>query len=229
MNLKRVLIDGIIFVVGAAAGGAGVYIWAKKTEEDRIDTEVQSVKEAYEKAFKKPNTKDFDKDEQDIGHGLKQAKNGLKTHSGGSEEVVIRQTAEEIKQANNYGGYFENQKPPVTDSRAMIIEDIIDAAHPTEKDNDPYVLTEDMLADEEAASDMTFCTIYLEDKVLCEDTSNEALDIGSTIGYSLFNKFIDALDTEEIYVKNPRTDIVYDIVKEDGSYAEMMEAYHGGV
>lgn len=229
MTVKKVLINGIIFVVGAIAGGAGTYFWCKKGEEDRINAEVKSVKETYEKAFKKPNTSDSKKDEQDIRHGLKQAKNGLKTHSGGSEQVAIRQTAEEIKQANNYGGYFENQKPPMVDFKVALLNDIVESSCPSERDNEPYVLTEDMLADEDGAGDMTFCTLYTQDQVLSEDTTNEALDVASTIGENIFNKFLNALDTDEIYVKDPRTDIVYDIVRENSSYAEMMEAFHGGV
>lgn len=229
MDLKRILINGIIFVAGATAGGAGAYFWCKKGEEERIDTEVQSVKDAYEKAFKKPNTADSKKDDQDITKPSKTAKNGLKTHSVGSESGVTRNSVKEIVQANNYGTYFEDQKPPVGDMKAALIEDIIESSHPSERDNDPYVLTEDMLAEESGAGDMTFCTIYTEDRVLCEDTANEALDVESTIGSDIFEKFLNAPDTEEIYVKDPRTDIVYDIVKEDGSYEEMMRLYHGGV
>lgn len=230
MALKRFLIDGALVLLGAAAGGTGVYIWRKNTEETRIDKAVEDFRKAYKKAQNNPNTDDSEKDEQDIEKPQETAKNGLKTHSGGSEEGLIRQTAEEIKQVNNYGGYFANQKANegVSDPRQDLVNEVADTMHPTEKDNMPYVMTDDMLEDDDAAGDMTFCTLYSRDKVLADDLNNEALDIYSTIGHELFNKFLDS-DVEEIYVKDPRTDTVYDIVKEDQSYTEMMEAYHGGV
>ncbi len=231
MSLKRILIDGALVLLGAACGGGGVYIWCKNTEEARIDQAAEEIRQAYKKARSEQNTDDSNKDEQDIEKPQETPKNGLKTHSEVPEEGLIRQTAEEIKQVNNYGGYFANQKPTedIVDPRQVLINDIADAMHPSERDNEPYVLTEEMLEDEEAASDMTFCTLYSRDRVLADDLNNDSMDIYQTIGWDLFNKFLNAPDTEEIYVKDPRTDTVYDIVKEDASYSEMMSAYHGGV
>lgn len=235
MSFKKVLVSGIIFLAGAVTGGAGVYIWRTKTEEQRINAEIDSVKKAFEKAHSSSNTSDSNGDDQDIGTPLKTPENGLKTQNTG---IVNDAEVEKAKSENKsiigrqkYDGYFENQDARDNmDPRTLLLEDIIESSsYPRDDDNKPYVMTESEYETDPAASDTTFLTVYEEDKVLADDVTNEAVNVDESIGMDIFEKFLNAKEADDIYVKDPRTDTVYEVTKESGSYKTMMECYHGGM
>ena len=235
MSFKKVLVSGIIFLAGAVSGGAGVYIWRTKTEEQRINAEIDSVKKAFEKAHSSSNTSNSDKDDQDIETPLKTPENSLKTRNTG---IVSDAEVEKAKSENKsiigrqkYDGYFENQDARDNmDPRTLLLEDIIESSsYPRDDDNKPYVMTESEYETDPAASDTTFLTVYEEDKILADDVSNEAVNVDESIGMDIFEKFLNAKEADDIYVKDPRTDTVYEVTKESGSYKTMMECYHGGM
>lgn len=235
MSFKKVLVSGIIFLAGAVTGGAGVYIWRTKTEEQRINAEIDSVKKAFEKANSSSNTSDSDNDDQDIGTPLKTPENGLKTRNTGiPSDAEVEKAKSETKSIigrQKYDGYFENQDARDNmDPRTALLEDIIESSsYPRDDDNKPYVMTESEYETDPAASDTTFLTVYEEDKVLADDVTNEAVNVDESIGMDIFEKFLNAKEADDIYVKDPRTDTVYEVTKESGSYKTMMECYHGGM
>ena len=235
MSFKKILVSGIIFLAGAVSGGAGVYIWRTKTEEQRINAEIDSVKKAFEKAHSSSNTSDSNNDGQDIGTPLKTPENGLKTRDTG---IVNDAEVEKAKSENKsiigrqkYDGYFENQDARDNmDPRTLLLEDIIESSsYPRDDDSKPYVMTESEYETDPAASDAVFLTVYEEDKILADDVTNEAVNVDESIGMDIFEKFLNAKEADDIYVKDPRTDTVYEVTKESGSYKTMMECYHGGM
>lgn len=235
MSFKKVLVSGIIFLAGAVSGGAGVYIWRTKTEEQRINAEIDSVKKAFEKANSSPNESDSDNDDQDIETPLKTPENGLKTRNTGTlSDAEVQKAKLETKSIigrQKYDGYFENQDARDNmDPRTLLLEDIIESSsYPRDDDNKPYVMTESEYETDPAASDTTFLTVYEEDKILADDVSNEAVNVDESIGMDIFEKFLNSKEADDIYVKDPRTDTVYEVTKESGSYKTMMECYHGGM
>lgn len=231
MSFKKVLVSGIIFLAGAVSGGAGVYIWRTKTEEQRINAEIDSVKKAFEKAHSSSNTSDSDKDDQDIETPLKTPENSLKTRDTAMVTEIEIGKANKIIKHQKYDGYFENQDARDNmDPRTLLLEDIIESSsYPRDDDNKPYVMTESEYETDPAASDTTFLTVYEEDKILADDVTNEAVNVDESIGMDIFEKFLNAKEADDIYVKDPRTDTVYEVTKESGSYKTMMECYHGGM
>lgn len=235
MSFKKVLVSGIIFLAGAVSGGAGVYIWRTKTEEERINAEIDSVKKAFEKANSSSNKSDSDNDDQDIGTPLKTPENGLKTRNTGTlRDAEVQKAKLETKSIigrQKYDGYFENQDARDNmDPRTLLLEDIIESSsYPRDDDNKPYVMTESEYETDPAASDVVFLTVYEEDKILADDVTNEAVNVDESIGMDIFEKFLNSKEADDIYVKNPRTDTVYEVTKESGSYKTMMECYHGGM
>lgn len=234
MSFKKVLVSGIIFLAGAVTGGAGVYIWRTKTEEERINAEIDSVKKAFEKAHSSSNTSDSDNDSQDIGTPLKTPENGLKTRNTGTlSDAEVQKAKLETKSIigrQKYDGYFENQDARDNmDPRTLLLEDIIESSSFPRDDDKPYVMTESEYETDPAASDVTFLTVYEEDKILADDVTNEAVNVDESIGMDIFEKFLNSKEADDIYVKDPRTDTVYEVTKESGSYKTMMECYHGGM
>lgn len=234
MSFKKVLVSGIIFLAGAVTGGAGVYIWRTKTEEERINAEIDSVKKAFEKANFSPNTSDSDNNGQDIETPLKTPENGLKTRNTGTlsdaEVQKARTEAKSIIGRQKYDGYFENQDARDNmDPRTLLLDDIIESSSYPRDDDKPYVMTESEYETDPAASDVVFLTVYEEDKILADDVTNEAVNVDESIGMDIFEKFLNSKEADDIYVKDPRTDTVYEVTKESGSYKTMMECYHGGM
>ena len=235
MSFKKVLVSGIIFLAGAITGGAGVYIWRTKTEEQRINAEIDSVKKAFEKAHSRSYTSNSNGDDQDIGTPLKTPENSLKTQNTGilrdAEVAKAKLETKSIIGRQKYDGYFNDQDAKEhMDPRTALLEDIIESSsYPSEDDDKPYVMTESEYETDPAASDVVFLTIYEEDKVLADDVTNEAVNVDESIGMDIFEKFLNAKEADDIYVKDPRTDTVYEVTKESGSYKTMMECYHGGM
>lgn len=234
MSFKKVLVSGIIFLAGAVTGGAGVYIWRTKTEEERINAEIDSVKKAFEKANSSSNTSDSDNDGQDIEAPLKTPENGLKMRNTGTlSDAEVQKAKLETKSIigrQKYDGYFENQDARDNmDPRTLLLEDIIESSSYPRDDDKPYVMTESEYETDPAASDVVFLTVYEEDKILADDVTNEAVNVDESIGMDIFEKFLNSKEADDIYVKDPRTDTVYEVTKESGSYKTMMECYHGGM
>lgn len=234
MSFKKVLVSGIIFLAGAVTGGAGVYIWRTKTEEERINAEIDSVKKAFEKAHSSSNTSDSDNDDQDIGTPLKTPENGLKTRNTGTlSDTEVEKAKLETKSIigrQKYDGYFENQDARDNmDPRTLLLDDIIESSSYPRDDDKPYVMTESEYETDPAASDVVFLTVYEEDKILADDVANEAVNVDESIGMDIFEKFLNSKEADDIYVKDPRTDTVYEVTKESGSYKTMMKCYHGGM
>lgn len=231
MSFKKVLVSGIIFLAGAVSGGAGVYIWRTKTEERRINAEIDSVKKAFEKAHSSSNTSDSDKDDRDIETSLKTPENSLKTRETAMVTEIEIGKANKIIKHQKYDGYFSDQDARDNmDPRTALLEDIIESSsYPRDDDNKPYVMTESEYETDPAASDVVFLTVYEEDKILADDVTNEAVNVDESIGMDIFEKFLNAKEADDIYVKDPRTDTVYEVTKESGSYKTMMECYHGGM
>lgn len=235
MSFKKVLVSSIIFLAGAVTGGAGVYIWRTKTEEERINAEIDSVKKAFEKAHSSQNKSDSDNDDQDIETPLKTPENDLKTRNTGTlSDAEVQKAKLETKSIigrQKYDGYFENQDARDNmDPRTLLLEDIIESSSfPRDDDNKPYVMTESEYETDPAASDVVFLTVYEEDKILADDVTNEAVNVDESIGMDIFEKFLNSKEADDIYVKDPRTDTVYEVTKESGSYKTMMECYHGGM
>lgn len=234
MSFKKVLVSSIIFLAGAVTGGAGVYIWRTKTEEERINAEIDSVKKAFEKAHSSQNTSDSDNDDQDIGTTLKTPEKGLKTRNTGTlSDAEVQKAKLETKSIigrQKYDGYFENQDARDNmDPRTLLLDDIIESSSFPRDDDKPYVMTESEYETDPAASDVVFLTVYEEDKILADDVTNEAVNVDESIGMDIFEKFLNSKEADDIYVKDPRTDTVYEVTKESGSYKTMMECYHGGM
>lgn len=231
MNFKKFLVSGIIFLAGAVTGGAGVYIWRTKTEEQRINAEIDSVKKTFKKAHSRSYSSNSNDNDQDIGTTLKTPKNGLKTRNTGIPRGIDTRKSDNIINHQKYDGYFSDQDAKDhMDPRTALLEDIIESSsYPRDDDDKPYVMTESEYETDPAASDVVFLTVYEEDKVLADDVTNEAVNVDESIGMDIFEKFLNAKEADDIYVKDPRTDTVYEVTKESGSYKDMMECYHGGM
>lgn len=213
---KNIIFNALWFVVGAAVGGSCSYFYCKKTENERLDKEIQSVIDAfkYNDTTKKPkNDKKTDENEE-------------KTEEMPADDQEVDAVSTENKVI--YYNMISKYRSDMSDNpeAAEIVSQIVAKDAPIERD-EPYVMTEDEVSMADSA-DMIFATVYIPDHILADDATNEELDVSTTIGWEIMNKILSS-KAEEIFVMDPRTDSIYDITVNTSSYVEMMNAYHGGV
>lgn len=228
MALKHLLIDGLIFLSGCAAGGAAAYFYVKKDEENRINKEVSDIYEVLHKGSNKPNTSDSTQYDQDIEKCVERAENSLKTRSGASEKGLMRESVQNIVQKEKYSGYFDKAGGMDPEIRDMIMEDVeavcAEEECPTEHTKPYFMTIEEAEVDD---AERVFLTLYLGDQVLADDMNLTEVDPEQTIGLDIFEKLLIS-DNDEFTIKNPEYDLIYDISKELGSFSEVMDDYHGG-
>lgn len=228
MTVKRLLVDGVIFLTGAAVGGAAAYFYVKKDEENRMNKEVNDIREALKKGSNKQDTDDDGSNRQDIGKPSNEAKNNLRTRSGASESTLMRDSVNTLIHKEKYSGYFDKANGMDPEIRDIIMEDVAEVCAeeeaPTEHTK-PYFMTMEEAEVDDA--ERIFMTLYLGDQKLVEDAALTEVDVERTIGYDIFDKILTS-HNDEYTVKNPEFDVIYDISKESMSFEEVMEDYHGG-
>lgn len=231
------------FLCGAAIGAVSTFFALKNDEENRINKEIDNVRDELIKHYKKPYKNDSTSDDKDITDGAKTDKKGVYEPNNGISEatntISEKSQANSIKTANNYTKYFEtkdeNGSVDERDSdynpftKADLIDDIAETTPPgSDEESEARWITDDEL--ESLVTDELVClTFYEGDQVLADDESCETEDPFEVFGHGdMFKKFVMG-NTDEVFVKNNRTGTCYDISKDTGRYDEMMEAYHGGM
>lgn len=215
---KNIIYNALWFVVGAAVGGSCSYFYCKKTENERLDKEIQSVIDAFKHSnqSKKPKNEEKTQETPSLSDLLQEDQEPDEVEPASPETKAI------------YYNMISKYKSDMADNpeAAEIVSQIVAKDAPIERD-DPYVMTEDEVSMADS-SDMIFATVYVTDHILADDATNEELDVSTTIGWDIMNKILNSTP-EEIFVMDPRTDSIYDITVNKTSYIEMMDAYHGGV
>lgn len=210
---KNLLKIGASFIFGAAFGGAVTYIWRKKDEERRIEEQICKIREKLSNKNSKIDDESSDDSEN--------SDNFDKIH-----ENDVKNKAEMNNIIKN-SGYIDGFDTPISNTQQKIVNMIMEKDSPEEKIK-PFIPSEDELAEDLSYKSVDqFLTLYLGDQVLADSTTLEHVDFLDTIGEDLYYRFLKS-DTDDIFVKNPNNDMLYEVTKEDGKYSEMMELYHGG-
>ena len=207
---KNLLKIGASFIFGVAFGGVTTYIWRKKDEERRIEEQICKIREK----LSNKNPKIDDESSNDSENSDEIRKNDAKNKA-------------EMNNIIKNNGYVNEFDTPMSNTQQKIVNMIMEKDSPEEKIK-PFIPSEDELAEDLSYKSVDqFLTLYLGDQVLADSTTLEHVDFLDTIGEDLYYRFLKS-DTDDIFVKNPNNDMLYEVTKEDRKYSEMMELYHGG-
>lgn len=213
MNNKVALAASFLFGVGT--GAAGCYIFLKKKLEKESEEEIKKFKKDYISAKQQ---KSSTAKKEDIKVKKEPELTNLKTKG------------EDIPQLN-YAGFFTSEED-VDDQIDQLEEEKAEAESPTddepEKETDPYILSEEEL-EEELFQDCIAVTYFMDDGELMDDMTRMTVDISEAFGDSVLKKIIEGTQNNvyDIFVKNPKTDSIYEVTIDDGSYKDYMRDYYG--
>lgn len=207
---KNLIKIGASFIFGVAFGGGITYIWRKKDEERRIEEQICKIREK----LSNKNPKIDDESSNDSENSDEIRKNDAKNKA-------------EMNNIIKNNGYVNEFDTPMSNTQQKIVNMIMGNSSPEEKIK-PFIPSEEELAEDLSYKSVDqFLTLYLGDQVLADTTTLEHVDFLDTIGEDLYYRFLKS-NTDDIFVKNPNNDMLYEVTKEDGKYSEMMELYHGG-
>ena len=188
----------IAFIAGAAVGYFAADYLLKDKYEKRFQQEVSSTI----KAFKTNKNEGYKKDDEVTLNGEK-----LKAVS---DEVVVADIKEYAKNIGKHD-YSEvnNDDKPSEESK----DDGIDHTK-------PYVITEG-----EVDAYMNYSITqwnYYADGVLTDENNEVVEDVSTTIGKEAF-EYLKKTSESAIYVRNDLLELDYEILKNEMTYAELLE------
>ncbi|UGL63284.1 membrane protein [Arthrobacter phage Tokki] len=224
----------VALVIGGALVGSGVTIMVlKKKYEAKAEEEIASVRDSYLKRLNEME-EEFDAErkkngyvpeevptEEDIPEELPKERvvpttNELRTAYHKMHRPANPETVEGLKETNETLGYSRKEEEPV---KATVMSY-------REGDSDtPYVIPVQAYMDNEELFEQYTLTYYAGDKTLVIEDSDEVIeDIDQTVGFhNLHNFGVDSGNDDTVYVRNPKKEAEYEILRDEGKYHEKVQ------
>ena len=223
----------VILVVGGAAIGSGVTaLILKKKYVARAEAEIASVREAY---LKRLNDLEIEFDEERKKDG-KPPVAPVERHPEEADVPMERvvptneqlrkayykmstpnpETVEGLNEANVALGYSRKEdEVKETEARVVIRSE-------EEDENTPFVIPVQAYMDNEELFEQYVLTYYVGDKTLVfEDSDTVVEDIDQTVGFhNLHNFGVESGNDDTVYVRNPKKETEYEILRDEGKYSE---------
>ena len=183
----------VMFVVGAAAGSAATWLYAKKYYERIAQEEIDSVKAVFSEH--KPDTV--------VKNNNVQEENQHKADIAKLKPDLVNYAAK--LQEEGYSNYTKNSE--------KIIEEK-DVPMP----NKPYIISPEEFG--ESGNYTQISLTYYSDGVLADDEDEIIEDIDDTVGEDFADHFGDYED-DSVFVRNDRLRCYYEILKDNRSYHDV--------
>lgn len=183
----------VMFVVGAAAGSAATWLYAKKYYERIAQEEIDSVKAVFSE--RKPDTV--------VKNNNVQEENQHKADIAKLKPDLVNYAAK--LQEEGYTNYTKHSE--------KIIEEK-DVPMP----NKPYIISPEEFG--ESGNYTQISLTYYSDGVLADDEDEIIEDIDDTVGEDFADHFGDYED-DSVFVRNDRLRCDYEILKDNRSYHDV--------
>ena len=192
---KDLLINGLMFCVGAAVGSVVTWKLVKTKYEQYANEEIESVKEVFSK------------------------KSETTEEKGSVEETDIDDlSVEEIKHIVQEHGYANEA---VINSKNNVAADE-DTGYDDEEEEDEDMEGPEVIPPEESwERDYPTITLYYyeEDKVLTDDRNKIVVNVDELVGED-FAEHFGEYEEDSVLVRNDKIKAYYEILREYGSYPE---------
>lgn len=194
----------VAYCFGLASGFGIAYLTLKRHFQDKEEAAVESVKEAL-KARRK------------------EGRNTSSENSKARKSPLIN--TDPLEEAKN----FEKSSELATDSGYISYEDIRKARMAAVKEREemePRVINPDDIDREgvESGAIPIIELTYYADGVVTDENNEKFIDAEDYIGYDALMAF-GRYGEDAVYVWNGRLRVYYEITKDDGTYAEVLEKY----
>ena len=207
------------FVLGAAAGAAGMYFGMKQACETYIDKEIAQCKTDYEAAHQKKEEKKS-KDVKEMEKNLeKDAEKALKKYASATEKSISsvdtgKKEADAKLQRVNYA---KIRTPDIDKIDEIDVENKVDSAM------GPVVIDPSEYMEDDGLRRVVWNYLPKEHAVFTEDGGEEVADGIKMLGEENLDSFGE-FEVDTLYVKNAREGIKIDCIQyEDVTYDEFLE------
>lgn len=207
------------FVLGAAAGAAGMYFGMKQACEVYIDKEIEQFKADYEATHKeKPEEKS--KDLKEMNENLeKDAEKALKKYASATQKSIssVDTGKNEADAKLERVNYAKIRTPDIDKIDEIDVEKNVDCAI------GPVVIDPSDYMEDDGLKRVVWNYLPKENKVYSEDGTEEIMDGIELLGEENLNSFGE-FEVDTLYVKNAREGVKIDCIQyEDMTYDEFLE------
>jgi hypothetical protein len=207
------------FVLGVAAGAAGMYFGMKQACEVYIDKEIEQFKADYEATHKeKPEEKS--KDLKEMNENLeKDAEKALKKYASATQKSIssVDTGKNEADAKLERVNYAKIRTPDIDKIDEIDVEKNVDCAI------GPVIIDPSDYMEDDGLKRVVWNYLPKENKVYSEDGTEEIMDGIELLGeenLDLFGEF----EVDTLYVKNAREGVKIDCIQyEDMTYDEFLE------
>ena len=207
------------FVLGAAAGAAGMYFGMKQACEVYIDKEIEQFKADYEATHKeKPEEKS--KDLKEMNENLeKDAEKALKKYASATQKSIssVDTGKNEADAKLERVNYAKIRIPDIDKIDEIDVEKNVDCAI------GPVVIDPSDYMEDDGLKRVVWNYLPKENKVYSEDGTEEIMDGIELLGEENLDSFGE-FEVDTLYVKNAREGVKIDCIQyEDMTYDEFLE------
>lgn len=207
------------FVLGAAAGAAGMYFGMKQACEVYIDEEIEQFKADYEATHKeKPEEKS--KDLKEMNENLeKDAEKALKKYASATQKSIssVDTGKNEADAKLERVNYAKIRTPDIDKIDEIDVEKNVDCAI------GPVVIDPSDYMEDDGLKRVVWNYLPKENKVYSEDGTEEIMDGIELLGEENLGSFGE-FEVDTLYVKNAREGVKIDCIQyEDMTYDEFLE------
>lgn len=207
------------FVLGVAAGAAGMYFGMKQACEVYIDKEIEQFKADYEATHKeKPEEKS--KDLKEMNENLeKDAEKALKKYASATEKSIssVDTGKNEADAKLERVNYAKIRTPDIDKIDEIDVEKKVDCAI------GPVVIDPSDYMEDDGLKRVVWNYLPKENKVYSEDGTEEIMDGIELLGEENLDSFGE-FEVDTLYVKNAREGVKIDCIQyEDMTYDEFLE------
>ena len=185
----------VMFVVGAAAGSAATWLYAKKYYERIAQEEIDSVKAVFSE--RKPDTV--------VKNNNVQEENQHKADIAKLKPDLVNYAAK--LQEEGYTNYTKHSEKIIEEKEVPM-------------PNKPYIISPEEFG--ESGNYTQISLTYYSDGVLADDEDEIIEDIDDTVGEDFADHFGDYED-DSVFVRNDRLRCDYEILKDNRSYHDVAE------
>lgn len=207
------------FVLGAAAGAAGMYFGMKQACEVYIDKEIEQFKADYEATHKK-KPEEKSKDLKEMNENLeKDAEKALKKYASATQKSIssVDTGKNEADAKLERVNYAKIRTPDIDKIDEIDVEKNVDCAI------GPVVIDPSNYMEDDGLKRVVWNYLPKENKVYSEDGTEEIMDGIELLGEENLDSFGE-FEVDTLYVKNAREGVKIDCIQyEDMTYDEFLE------
>lgn len=220
--MKNGIKNILCFCFGGVIGGSVTYFLLKKKFDERVDAEVQSVKDVYSSKSEEINNAKNDeslvKIENSKIEDVEKKEEKASEHKSKALKNSIQK--QEKQPPVDYANYYSNSKNGNTDTKAednaQKTEDVVPEKKPSKKSN-RVVISPDEFEDDEDYE--TIYLTYYADGILA-DEMDKPVKIETTIGKESLKHFGE-YEEDLLHVRDDKVKIYYEVAKDNRKFSEV--------